>query len=324
MQTSVFGRFLLSRVIKKEAPDAIFFYFIYPTAVFFGSRHFHSQNIFLVPQGVDVQLNKQSGYGFCQNPIIREAVREAMLAAHCVLYMSASMRASIEEITAREYVNLEFVPTATNIEKINSEMSFGVSVNHSAISRSPEQRIILSVGRNHPKKGFDLIPAVATEILAQNTGLDFIWFVIGKDTDKIAIPPSLANVIFPINPIFLAQGELDTPPRELIRFYKSASVFCAPTRVEGLSLTFIDVLASKTPIVATNSDGVRELIVHGETGLLSEPDDVRTMARNILHMLADEKSVSYITDNGFRLAHEYSWDLVIEKYCDLIEGGRSQ
>ena len=62
------------------------------------------------------------------------------------------------------------------------------------------------------------------------------------------------------------------------------------------------MLASKTPIVATNSDGVQELIVRKETGLLSEPDDVRTMARNILHMLADEKSVSYITDNGFRLA----------------------
>ena len=76
------------------------------------------------------------------------------------------MRASIKEITAREYVNLEFVPTATNIEKINSEMSFGVSVNHSAISRS-QQRIILSVGRSSQER-FDLIPAVATEILAQS------------------------------------------------------------------------------------------------------------------------------------------------------------
>ncbi len=71
------------------------------------------------------------------------------------------------------------------------------------------------------------------------------------------------------------------------RALSAMEVFVLSTHLEGLPLVLIEAAAHSLPIVATDVDGVPEIITHGETGLLSPPTDDATLARHLLHCLED-------------------------------------
>jgi glycosyltransferase involved in cell wall biosynthesis len=321
---SYFGRVILRTVIAKIDPDIIFFYFVYPTAVFFDTPSFKDKNIILVPQGVDVQTDKSSNYGFTLNNKIKELVKRCMFSARSVLYMGESMKSSIIHILGEDLKKLKFVPTATEVEKISRYKSDRGKLlqSHNSILNTNDVCILLSVGRNHPKKGFDLIPQLCKKIMEREPGQNFVWFIIGKDSDLINIPNELKGTIITIDPIGLKKDELSTPPCDLIEYYKIADIFCAPTKVEGLSLTFLDILASKTPIVSTKCDGVVDIIEHQVSGMLSDAGDIDTMVDNISTIINNPDLSDRITNNGFDIASTYDWKFVMEKYVDIIEDKR--
>jgi len=64
-------------------------------------------------------------------------------------------------------------------------------------------------------------------------------------------------------------------------------VFVLPTYREGLPGVLLEAAAAETPIVATRATGVTDVVVDGETGLISSVGDVHSLADNILALLTD-------------------------------------
>ncbi len=67
----------------------------------------------------------------------------------------------------------------------------------------------------------------------------------------------------------------------------AADLFVLPSLWEGLSMALVEAMASALPIVATEVSGTRQVLTHGETGLLVPPGDSEALARAIAAMLAD-------------------------------------
>ncbi len=72
--------------------------------------------------------------------------------------------------------------------------------------------------------------------------------------------------------------------RELMSLF---DVFVLPSLWEGLPLVLIEAAASGKPIVATDIGGSREIISHGETGLLVPPADPAALAAAVNRLLGD-------------------------------------
>ena len=64
-------------------------------------------------------------------------------------------------------------------------------------------------------------------------------------------------------------------------------VFALPSRWEGMPNALMEAMAAARPVVASNLDGIRELVVDGETGWLVPPGDVSALAVAILRGLED-------------------------------------
>jgi len=64
-------------------------------------------------------------------------------------------------------------------------------------------------------------------------------------------------------------------------------VFVLPTYREGLPGVLLEAAAAETPIVATRATGVTDVVVDGETGLISSIGDVHSLAANILTLLTN-------------------------------------
>ncbi len=60
-----------------------------------------------------------------------------------------------------------------------------------------------------------------------------------------------------------------------------------PSRIEGMGNALMEAMAAGRPVVATRVGGVPELVVHGRTGLVVEPDDPEALARAVLRLLGD-------------------------------------
>jgi glycosyltransferase involved in cell wall biosynthesis len=70
--------------------------------------------------------------------------------------------------------------------------------------------------------------------------------------------------------------------------YRNLDIVVLTSLWEGLPCVFSEAMACELPIVATNVDGAREAIVHGENGFLHEPHDVDGMAQSVLNLIADQ------------------------------------
>lgn len=66
-------------------------------------------------------------------------------------------------------------------------------------------------------------------------------------------------------------------------------VFVLSSLWEGMPLTVLEAMACKTPIVATNVDGVSEAIQEGKTGILVPPKNSKKMANEIINILEDKE-----------------------------------
>ncbi|TVZ58357.1 glycogen synthase (ADP-glucose) [Flavobacteriaceae bacterium MAR_2010_105] len=58
------------------------------------------------------------------------------------------------------------------------------------------------------------------------------------------------------------------PKQEVIQLYSHADVFCCPSIYEPFGIINIEAMACKTAVVASAVGGIKEVVVHNETGIL--------------------------------------------------------
>jgi glycosyltransferase involved in cell wall biosynthesis len=85
-----------------------------------------------------------------------------------------------------------------------------------------------------------------------------------------------------------------------------ASALASPK--EGWGISNLETAACGTPVIAANSAGVRESVLHDKTGFLVPPDDPREMARAMRRLLSSPPLVGELGAAGRRFAEGFTWD----------------
>ena len=76
---------------------------------------------------------------------------------------------------------------------------------------------------------------------------------------------------------------------DLAQLYCALDVFVSSSHTESFGLALAEAMATGTPVVATETEGARELIQSGETGLLVPIGDVDKLAESALQLLNDRE-----------------------------------
>lgn len=76
----------------------------------------------------------------------------------------------------------------------------------------------------------------------------------------------------------------NVPHSELPGYLNSASVFILPSLYEGHPKTMIEAMSCGVPVIGADSPGIREIIRHGENGLLCgiDPESIRSALNKLL------------------------------------------
>lgn len=181
---------------------------------------------------------------------------------------------------------------------------------------SADTPLVVAVGRLDPSKGHRLLlesfARVVRELPAARLlvcGRTFMRERYDLELEELARTLGLAGqVVF-------AGARSDVPV-----IMAEADLFALPTENEACGLVFLEAMAAGLPSVAIRSGGVPELVVDGETGLLSDPGDAAQLAANMLRILGDRATADRMSRAGRdRVAAEFSPAHVAETWAANVE-----
>lgn len=115
-----------------------------------------------------------------------------------------------------------------------------------------------------------------------------------------------------------------TPAEYLIecsqaRLYIQHSIVAENGDSEGTPVAIQEASAAALPVVSTLHAGIPDVVIHGETGLLSEEHDVSTMASHISQILDDMQLTERLGSAGRNnIKNNHSMQSHIEKTSDLL------
>lgn len=156
----------------------------------------------------------------------------------------------------------------------------GVDVPELAPAAFPTELRVLCLGQLAPHKGFDLMVRALPSLLQRFPNLRLILAGEGpsrSDLEQLAVRQRLGGAI----EFTGAVSHLDVP-----RLVNAATVVAVPSRRESFGLVAVEAALMARPVVAARVGGLPEVVAHGETGLLVEPESSTDLASAIGALLA--------------------------------------
>ncbi|MFA6292660.1 MAG: glycosyltransferase family 4 protein, partial [Victivallales bacterium] len=260
--------------------------------------------------GEDIQKYPEIGYGYRLDDKIDALARRNYPLFDGFVALTPSVMAEYLDIGIPEN-KIRIIPNGVNTAKF---AEIKLKSERAAVRRkyglSETKLLILTVGRYHPKKGFDDIPKIA-KILSDNN-MAFDWAVVGKNCGQIAdkFPECSGLGIRTIENFAKSGGEVfSLPSEELIELYCAADIFVLPTLIETFGMVLVEAMAAGLPIVTTDAPGVRDVISDGINGLKGPVKNPNAIAGLILKLINDNILSRKLSENSIRHSLEfYDWE----------------
>jgi len=101
---------------------------------------------------------------------------------------------------------------------------------------------------------------------------------------------------------------------KLIEIYQNSHVFVLPSLYgESFGIVLLEAMASKTPVIASDSGGTKELIKNEKTGFIVKKGDAEELSEKIVELLLDQNLSKKISTAAFREVKKYDWKNIAKK-----------
>ena len=122
------------------------------------------------------------------------------------------------------------------------------------------------------------------------------------------------------------------PKHKVIQLYSHAAVFCCPSIYEPFGIINIEAMACETAVVASAVGGIKEVVVHGETGILvpveqqnvapfepvNSDEFSRSLAADINGLISDKELRKKMAKAGRKRVEElFDWETIAQQTKDL-------
>ena len=221
----------------------------------------------------------------------------------CITQQQAKLVSS-QNISASK---ISIIYNGVDFAKFSSDQKLCDVRNQNSVAKISEPFTWVQVANVMPDKDFPtLIKAV--EILHAQ-GENFRVKLVGRGTDS----PEIQNMIPDDLPIELLGSRSDIP-----EILSSADGFVLASKSEVFSVSTLEALASKLPVVVPDIPGFEEMITAGKTGLKPRPENPQSYAQAMQKIMHDENFAAQIAEAGLSVAMKFSSEQMCEKMLSLL------
>lgn len=140
---------------------------------------------------------------------------------------------------------------------------------------------IALIGRFDKQKGHSILIKALKTVLPLEHGIKVYFFGEGPDEGRIRRMTEKENLSEHI--LFMGVAE------DITACISQMDIIVLPSLWEGLPNVLLEAMAKVRPVVASKIEGVDEVVVDGETGILFEPGDVQSLAEALLKLIRDSQ-----------------------------------
>lgn len=109
--------------------------------------------------------------------------------------------------------------------------------------------------------------------------------------------------------------------KDVASLMNAADVLVMPSRWEGFGLSAVEAMATGLPVVAARVEGLTEIIVDRETGLLVTPENPKAFAKAIKKLAADATLRKLMGEAGRKRAEsEFAVEKMVAAHEELYQG----
>ena len=174
-----------------------------------------------------------------------------------------------------------------------------------AAARNVKGRAVLYVGTLEPRKNITLL-LKAFSVLANHPSFDDVTLLVGGSKgwyyDEIFATARQLGLVHSGRVRFLGR----VPDEHLPLWYNIASAFVYPSRYEGFGLPALEAMACGTPVLASNTSSLPEVV--GDAGILLDPDDAGAWAQALRRVLEDHALARRMRQQGLERAGMFNWN----------------
>ena len=178
-----------------------------------------------------------------------------------------------------------------------------------------KELVLISVGNLTENKNIALIIEAVREIMSQ--GEKVTLSIVGDGPKKI----ELKNLIekYDLSKSVHLRGKL--PPEKVYELIRKSNFFVLSSFREGRPNVLLESMALGTPIIASNIDGVAELIKDGHSGLLYDPHSCKELVKCINRIAQNTNLQKELRTNAlsYLVENNLFWDESAGKYFDIYK-----
>jgi glycosyltransferase involved in cell wall biosynthesis len=185
-----------------------------------------------------------------------------------------------------------------------------------SLGLSNQERAVLSVRRLSKRMGLDILLRAWAAANTHNAAL----YIVGDGPERGRLEDLVAELCVGHSVHFVGR----VPDADLPIWYAAANVSVVPSiALEGFGLVVLESLASGTPVIASNTGGMAEVLPDLSADLLVSPGSVPELANALSAALLTKRHLPR-PDECRRFAESFQWEKTASQVVEIFQQARSQ
>jgi len=93
-------------------------------------------------------------------------------------------------------------------------------------------------------------------------------------------------------------------------YYDAADIFINASWLDNMPGSILEAFTAGTVVISTAPEGIRYIVKHEQTGMLSDPGDPHALAANVLRVLREPELAARLARNACEESKRYHWTAV--------------
>ncbi len=231
--------------------------------------------------------------------------------ANRTAFISDAVKAKFSERALRRYADrLETIPNGVEVNRFDAAKPI-----RQRLGLRDDEIVIGLVGSITARKGQDRLLAVIPQLADRVSNLRVLLVGdVSASAEDQAYRKRLPNQDHPL--VHFLGMRQDIP-----QIMKSLDILVAPSRHEGMGRVLVEAMACGKPVVAAKAGGMKEVVVHGETGLLFDGDQPEQLLEALLTLCWSESTRMEMGQAGRkRMEGVFNQEIQFKKVFETLVG----